>query len=478
MNIRHNAIALALALAAGLGATAQTLSQARTWYARGEYAKAKPVFRKYVRSQPGNGNYNLWYGVCCLYTGEEEAAVSYLENAVKRRIPSGQLYLTQAYNAVYRFDEAVETCEAYLSDLQKRKRDTAEAESLLKKSRQGRDMMRGVEQVCVIDSFVVDKASFLQAYRISPESGRVSFARNTLETADGADGTVYETELSDLRFYSQMQPDSTLAIVSSRRTTEGWSKARPVGGNVNADGNACYPFMMPDGVTLYYASDGSGSLGGYDIFVTRYNTDDDTFLASANVGMPFNSPYNDYLYAIDEFSDLGWFASDRYQPANKVCVYVFIPNASKRVYDHQALAPQQLIGLAKLRSIRDTWTDMAEVNAALRRMKPTTDDTPQARRDFEFVIDDQHCYYSLADFRSQAARQLFQKYRQAADSYEQQRAKLDKYRSRYNTTSAENRTRMQAAILDLEKQVRQLFNQKEQLAKRTRNEEILVLTGR
>ena len=202
MNIRHNAIALALALAAGLGATAQTLSQARTWYARGEYAKAKPVFRKYVRSQPGNGNYNLWYGVCCLYTGEEEAAVSYLENAVKRRIPSGQLYLTQAYNAVYRFDEAVETCEAYLSDLQKRKRDTAEAESLLKKSRQGRDMMRGVEQVCVIDSFVVDKASFLQAYRISPESGRVSFARNTLETADGADGTVYETELSDLRFYS------------------------------------------------------------------------------------------------------------------------------------------------------------------------------------------------------------------------------------------------------------------------------------
>ena len=339
-------------------------------------------------------------------------------------------------------------------------------------------MMRGVEQVCVIDSFVVDKASFLQAYRISPESGRVSFARNTLETADGADGTVYETELSDLRFYSQMQPDSTLAIVSSRRTTEGWSKARPVGGNVNADGNACYPFMMPDGVTLYYASDGSGSLGGYDIFVTRYNTDDDTFLASANVGMPFNSPYNDYLYAIDEFSDLGWFASDRYQPANKVCVYVFIPNASKRVYDHQALAPQQLIGLAKLRSIRDTWTDMAEVNAALRRMKPTTDDTPQARRDFEFVIDDQHCYYSLADFRSQAARQLFQKYRQAADSYEQQRAKLDKYRSRYNTASAENRTRMQAAILDLEKQVRQLFNQKEQLAKRTRNEEILVLTGR
>ena len=49
---------------------------------------------------------------------------------------------------------------------------------------------------------------------------------------------------------------------------------------------------MADGVTIYYASDGEG-LGGYDIFVTRYNTNTDTYLVPENVGMPFNSPYND-----------------------------------------------------------------------------------------------------------------------------------------------------------------------------------------
>ena len=27
---------------------------------------------------------------------------------------------------------------------------------------------------------------------------------------------------------------------------------------------------------------------------------------------------------ITEFNDLGWFASDRYQPEGKVCIYVFI----------------------------------------------------------------------------------------------------------------------------------------------------------
>lgn len=71
----------------GLGifnVSAQTLSQAKELYEKGDYAKAKPVFLKYVKSQPANGNYNLWYGVCCLKTGEADKAVKYLETAVKK----------------------------------------------------------------------------------------------------------------------------------------------------------------------------------------------------------------------------------------------------------------------------------------------------------------------------------------------------------------------------------------------------------
>ena len=36
-------------------------------------------------------------------------------------------------------------------------------------------------------------------------------------------------------------------------------------------------------------------MGGYDIFVTRYNSDTDNYLNPENVGMPFNSPFNDYM---------------------------------------------------------------------------------------------------------------------------------------------------------------------------------------
>ena len=65
-------------------------------FTKGEYEQAKPVFKKYTKSQPSNGNYNYWYGVCCLKTGEAEEAVKPLEIAVKKRITGGQLYLGQA----------------------------------------------------------------------------------------------------------------------------------------------------------------------------------------------------------------------------------------------------------------------------------------------------------------------------------------------------------------------------------------------
>ena len=48
-----------------------------------------------------------------------------------------------------------------------------------------------------------------------------------------------------------------------------------------------------------------------------------------NIGMPFNSPANDYLYVFDEMTHIGWFATDRFQHQDTVVVYEFVPNKEK-----------------------------------------------------------------------------------------------------------------------------------------------------
>ena len=317
-----------------------------------------------------------------------------------------------------------------------------------------------------IDSFVVDKENFLDAYKISPESGKLFMYDAYFKDSGKEGGTVYETELGNKLYYSEMQPDSTLSILSRNKLLDKWSDGSLLPGSINEAMNADYPYVLTDGITIYYASDGPGSMGEYDIFVTRYNTNTDSYLMPENVGMPFNSPYNDYMYVIDEFNDLGWFASDRYQPEGKVCIYVFIPNSSKQVYNYEGMDPDKMISLAQLHSIKDTWTDTDAVEAARERLRTAANAKPRTtkKHDFQFVIDDHSTYYQLDDFRSPQAKASYGKYNQLEQSYKQLQEKLEDMRSEYSRANKQEKDKMSAAILDLEQRVRQLSTEMEQTA--------------
>ena len=457
-------------------AAAQTLAQAQAMFKEGRYAEAKPVFEKYVKRVPGNGNYNLWYGACCLRTGEAEKAVRHLEVAVRKRIPSGQLWLGQAYDAVYRYEDAISTFDDYISDLRRRRRSTEEADSLMALFRAHLRMLRGVERVCVVDSFVVDKARFLEAYRLTPQAGHLyPYAEYFPES--GREGTsVYENELGDKTFYSEADEAGVQQLRTSTLLGDGWSKGMPLAGNFPDTLDTAYPYLMADGITLYYASRGAESLGGYDIFVTRYNTNTDAYLRPDNIGMPFNSPANDYMYVVDEYANLGWFASDRHQPADSVCIYVFIPNATKQVYDYEQTDPARLRSLAALHALRDTWDNPDEAAEARERLahlgQTPADgaDTPQ-RPDFTFVVDDRRTYHAESDFRSPQALALYRQCLDTQKTLRRQRIRLDGLRDDYAQASPDERTKLTPAILDLEKNLLRLEQEAEKLENEARKNE-------
>ena len=451
------------------GASAQTLEQARTLFTKGDYEQAKPVFQKYAKSQPSNGNYSYWYGVCCLKTGEPEEAVKYLETAVKRRVAGGQLYLGQAYNDTYRFEDAVDNYEQHIEWLEKKKRPTEAAESELEIIKQGARMIKGVEDVAVIDSFVVDKNEFLKAYKVSRESG-------TLHQDNSIAGTIYQSEMGNKIIYGDQDPDGKMQLYSRIKLINNWSDPEPLN-TLNEQGNVNYPYLMADGVTLYYASDGEGSLGGYDIFVTRYDSESSSYLRPDNIGMPFNSPANDYMYVIDELNNLGWFASDRYQPEDKVCIYVFVPNETKVVYDYENTDPTTLKEAASLRSIRTTWKDTDKVRIAKQKLAALiyAKDTEKKEGDFLFIIDDSTVYHTLNDFRSTPARAAYQQVMQKQKDYDMLSKNLEEKREQYAQSNRSQKKALAPGILDLEKRTEQLLKEIEKLTLNVRNEEIKKL---
>ena len=461
-----------------LSASAQTLEEAKVLFQNEQYYEALPAFKKLVIQQPSNPSINYWYGACLCYTNSAPQSVKYLDMAVKRKVEDAAFPLAQAYEKMYRFGTAATYYTAYRNTLIKRKTSTYKVDRYIQHCRMGQNMMLGIEKVCVVDSFCVAKSEFLKAYKLSPDCGKLYMYNEYFQSPLTLNSTVYSTQRGNRIYYGDTIENQKIKIYTKMKAADGWSPRTLLPENINVEGNVNFPFLSDDGVTIYYAADGANSLGKYDIFVTRYNTDNDTYLKPENIGMPFNSPYNDYMLVIDEPNHLGWFASDRYQQDDSVCVYVFIPNATKQIYDSKKYTPNQLIGLAQLSSIKDTWNETNNIDSIKARVAEVINsqqETKAVKYDFTFIVNDTHTYHADADFQSAEALKQFKSLQKMESDYAAANIKLDDLRKQYAEGSTSARQSLSAEIMHLEKQVLQLEIQQQQQTIKVRNIEITQL---
>ncbi len=333
----------------------------------------------------------------------------------------------------YRFTEAEDYLMSAIQQLQKKKQPAIREEELLETARKGRIKLQATEQVMIIDSLVLPKTEVLNAIKISSECGSIHPLSNIIKE-DSSLCSYFQNQLGDKRMYAQPDKNGRLRLVESQLIANEWSAPTPLKGfEEEENDNFNFPFMLTDGVTMYFAAENAESIGGYDIFMTRYDADEQQFLVPDNIGMPFNSPANDYLYVIDEFNNLGYFVSDRNQPADSVCLYTFIPNEKRTLYNIDVLGEDKLRSLAKINSIRDSWTNPALVKEAQKRLNETRNarEEQHKKRDFEFVLNDQHTYYTLSDFKKPRAKEKVQWWLENKKDLRSRSQELERLRARY-----------------------------------------------
>ena len=294
----------------------------------------------------------------------------------------------------YYFDEAVSSLQHQIAAAKRQKKPTIQLEQLLSRVRLGATMLPATEKVRIIDSLVVDRSSI-----------PIPQLRKGL---------------------GQLQAGAVLADALGLKTKRAGQAAY-----INDWGDRAYfAFMDPDGVTLYFAADGAESLGGYDLFQTRYDADAKAFLKPQNLGMPFNSPANDFLMVIDRANNMGWFVSDRYQPVDKLCIYSFIPNDNREVYD--ASTPKNTLRqLAMLMPIRLSQISAEERRKVAADYAKSNKENKRKATNSLFVINDNKVYHSLDEFRHPEARKAAKEWWESTQRLQAINEQLDQLRRVY-----------------------------------------------
>ena len=339
-------------------------------------------------------------------------------------------------------------------------------------------MRAATQKVMFVDSVVVNKSKLLKSLNIPDESGSVTDYNSFFETTEQPNAVVYLNQLKNKCVFSKYA-DNGWGLYSSELIGGKWANTMPLKGLDMAgnDVDINWPFLLSDGTTLYFAAKGEESIGGYDIFMTRYDESTGAYLKPENIGMPFNSISNDYFYVVDEFDGYGWFATDRNQPEGSVCIYSFILNNVRENYNQDAYTPEQLKQLSELHSISMTWTDESSRKHALEQLAEIAKrkHSVQKKNDFTFVINDKYTYTTLTDFKSADAAE---KYARLNDIL-RKKAKLDNSmelaRDAYPNAKPQQQEQYREQLLAAEKQSQRYETEIAVLTKEIRSIELKKL---
>lgn len=100
-----------------------------------------------------------------------------------------------------------------------------------------------------------------------------------------------------------------------------WSAPIILNENITSVGNELFPVVSPNGKYLYFSSNGHYGVGGYDLYVSEWNEELSDWGVPQNMGFPYSSPANDYLFYNTPDGLYSIFASDRECAADKMTIY-------------------------------------------------------------------------------------------------------------------------------------------------------------
>lgn len=112
-------------------------------------------------------------------------------------------------------------------------------------------------------------------------------------------------------YFAQLMPDGS------------WGNVKNLGPEINTKYNEDAPFIHSDGKTLFFASTGHNTIGGYDIFRSEFKQG--KWTTPYNVGKPVNTTQDDKFYVVSSDGERGYYSSEKKDGFGQQDIYIVEP---------------------------------------------------------------------------------------------------------------------------------------------------------
>jgi len=308
----------------------ETIKEANRLFEEEEFTKAYKLFAQIVANYPKDPVYNFKLGVCMIYSEPDKTrCIPYLKIAdgqPKDAPKEIKFYMGKALHINYRFDEALVYYNDYKKTASSSMQKKLQVDREIRACVNGKRLLSNLTDLVVLSKKTLNESDYFRSYDLKTIGGKLLVKPEDFKTGTDKkkkdNSVVYLAKMNDKVYYSSYGPDRENGRDIYYRTKQAngqFGEAVKVKG-INTEFDEDYPFLHPNGTTLYFSSKGHNSMGGYDIFKSNYIEQTDSWTAPVNMEFPINSPDDDFLFVTDSLEKTAYFSTGRQSLPGKIDV--------------------------------------------------------------------------------------------------------------------------------------------------------------
>jgi hypothetical protein len=304
------------------------------FFEEGNYVQAYAMYSQLVSLYGSIPLYAFRFGAAGIYaTTDRDNCIFFMKDGVRRGYtePETHYYLARAYHLSYNFKEALVEYEKFQTSAEKKQLAKSDCKAQKLSAESGLNLMNSIKDVQVLEKTEAEKSSFYRYMNIDPSIGKIIATPkellSKLDLKSKEEHVLFLPNNGKKIFFSSKGKDGLTGkdIYMTSRLNGAFTAPVKLKSSVNTEFDEDFAFMHPNGSTLYFASKGHGSMGGYDIFRCDWDASINDFGPAINMDFAINTPDDDLFFITDSLNTTAYFASSRLTSPDKLFVYrVFV----------------------------------------------------------------------------------------------------------------------------------------------------------